>query len=99
MSSTASMGETLALAKQYQDMFVKPLVDAVTTQIDQHLTEMSRDLAAVKIVVTAHTADLTKLKADQKKALVGYGVVSSALAAGLAAGWTWIKGHWKSVLG
>lgn len=89
----------LDVAERYQRTFVKPLVDAVTTQIDQHLAEMAKDLASVKTTVAAHTVDLNKLKADQKKALVGYGVFSSGVAMALAAGWTWIKGHWKSLLG
>lgn len=98
MSSTA-MGDMLDVAERYQRVFVKPLVDAVTQQLDQHLAEMAKDLVGVKTKVEGHGVILTKLQADQKKALVGYGVFSSAVAAGLAAGYGWIKGHWKSLLG
>lgn len=97
--STENMGDMLDMAERYQRTFVKPLVDAVTQQIDTHLKELGTRVGAVESTLTSHTADLTKLKADQKKALIGYGVFSSAVAAGLAAGWTWVKGHWTGFLG
>lgn len=99
MNEPSKMGDMLDVAERYQRTFVKPLVDAVTQQLDQHLAEMAKDLAGVKTQVAAHGTAITKLQADQKKALVGYGVFSSGVAMALAAGWTWVKTHWKSLLG
>lgn len=87
------MGDMMDVAERYQRMFVKPLVDAVTNQIDQHLNTFGTRLDSVEVTVKSQGADVKALQGNQKKALVGYGVFTSGLAAILAASWTWVKSH------
>ena len=91
MSSTTNMGDMLDVAERYQRTFVKPLVDAVTNQIDTHLAELNQRLATVEAAVKTNSADITTLKANEKKALVGWSLYASGAALLFAAGWSWFK--------
>ena len=94
-STNVNMGDMLDVAERYQRMFVKPLVDAVTSQLDDHLKTFSARLDTVEGTVKSQGAAVSALQGNQKKALVGYGVFTSALAAVLAGSWSWIKSHFK----
>lgn len=94
MSSTA-MSEMLTLGQQYQEVFVKPMVDAVVSEVRTQLTEFRKEITAVEDKVKAHDVAITGLQSNQKKALVGWGVLSVGVASALTAGWTWFKSHFK----
>lgn len=94
MSSTAfDANEFLDTAERYQRTFVKPLVDAVVVEVRQHLEQVTTRVNGMENAMVKNTMAISALQGNQKKALVGYGVFTSGLAAILAASWTWIKSH------
>ena len=85
MSST-NMGDMMTLAKQYQDMFVKPVVDAVVVEVRSQLTEFRGELLGVERKVDGVAVDVATLKANEKKALLGWGVIAAGATALLSFG-------------
>ena len=67
---------------EFQSHFVKPMVDAVREEMKPLVTD-----------VTTLKEDVSKLKGNEKKALLGWGLYASGLAAVLAYGQTKIKSY------
>lgn len=80
---------------QFTKHFVEPMVQAVRTELQNSMTPLIQDVKDLKAGAATSDGRLDKLEKDQKHALIGYGVFSAGLAAGLAAAWGWIKSHLK----
>lgn len=87
---------TLEDAQQIKDVIVtplvesveahlKPLIDAVTQRLDQHSIDRAAD-----------RNDVNTLKANQRKALMGWGVLCLAVTSAVSAlgGWIRARLHW-----
>lgn len=76
-------------AERFQRLFVAPMIEMVKKEMTTHVSTVTGIVQAATLKVDAMRADVDKLKADQKHALVGYGIFSTGLAVGMAAAWKW----------
>lgn len=75
--------------EELQKHFVAPLVDALRAEIKPAIEKVQ----AIDAKVDAMASRVGALEKDQKKALVGYGVFSTALAGVLSIAWVKIKSY------
>jgi hypothetical protein len=68
--------------------FVKPMVDAVRAEMQQTLTPLVSDVKTLKEKVG-------KLESNEKKAIVGWGVISVGTVAIMTYAKAWISQHFK----
>ena len=68
--------------------FVKPMVDAVRAEMQQTLTPLVSDVKPLKEKVG-------KLESNEKKAIVGWGVISVGTVAIMTYAKAWISQHFK----
>lgn len=85
-------------AERFQRLFVSPMVVAVKGEVESMCnalkSEFANHVAATKELSTkvdTVQADVNNLKSNQKKALVGWGVFATGIAAGISFGWNYIK--------
>ena len=71
---------------EFTSHFVKPMVEAVRLEVQASITPMVKEVSDLK-------GRVNTLEKDQKRALVGYGVFSAALAAVMAYGKSKIMGY------
>lgn len=85
----------LANAELYKRLVVQPMIDAVRAELKSGLTPIAsvQDSHASRIGAT-ETA-VANLQASQKKALIGWGVLSLGVASAVSAGWQVIKSHFS----
>jgi hypothetical protein len=81
--------------EKFNTHFVKPMVDAVRSEVRDSMIPLIQDVKDLKIGAESTKGRLDKLEGDQKKAMVGYAVFSAGLAAAIGAAWGWIKSHLK----
>ena len=70
--------------KLIREQVIQPMLDSITSHMDPIVKACMDQLRD-------HEVRIKKVEDDRTKALVGYGVFSTGLAAGLAYFWTWIK--------
>lgn len=83
----------MAKAQQFRDLLIKPILDNMNERMDLHIATMEATLKGMVSNVNLHGDRINKLEGAQKKALMGWGVISAALATFVGAAWGMIKSH------
>lgn len=73
-------------AERFQRLFVAPMVEAVRTEVNSHMTEI-KGLIAPAIALEGR---VRKLEGNQKRALLGWSVYATAIGIACTAAWRWI---------
>lgn len=80
-------------AERYQRLFVAPMVEAVEKKLEAMLSPVIQASGQLRTDVDAATGRIVKLESTNKKALVGWGVFATGVAAAMSYGWNFIKSH------
>ena len=73
---------------EFNTHFVRPMVDAVRAEMQATLTPMVQDVDRLK-------KDVDRLKSNEKKAIVGWGVISVGTVAIMTYAKAWVSTHFK----
>jgi hypothetical protein len=79
-------------AQRIQEVIVKPLITAVEEHIKVVTEKVVARLDKHSVDIKARDADLAALKGNQRKALIGWGVLCLGVSAGLTAAWNFVRG-------
>ena len=71
-------------AEQIKTLIVDPMVTALRQEIESQLSPVLKSQQD-------HESRIEGLEANQKKAMLGFGALSLAVSAGVAAAWQWIR--------
>ena len=71
-------------AEQIKALIVDPMVTALRQEIESQLSPLLKSQQD-------HETRIAGLESDQKKAMLGFGVLSLAVSAGVTAAWQWIR--------
>lgn len=92
MSSTSiDMPDNFADAKLFRELFIDPAIEAIREEMRSHLGPIAETQKAVTAKVDGFDARMSRVEKDQKKALLGWGVYATALAAGMTYAWKYIS--------
>jgi hypothetical protein len=82
---------SLEEAERFQNLFVKPMVEAMEAKIEAQFTPIAASQARVESVVNGFESRIHRLEADQRKALWGWGAYCVAASTLLGIGLNWVK--------
>lgn len=95
MSDQDHINEALENAERFQRLFVTPVVDAVKQEMQTSLRAISDIQNRHAGMLEAHNDEIARLKSTQKKALIGWGVLSMGVASAISASFAWLKSHFR----
>ncbi len=79
-------------AQRIQEVIVQPLISAVEEHIKVVTEKVVARLDTHSVDIKARDADLKSLKSNQRKALIGWGVLCLGVSAGLTSVWNFVRG-------
>lgn len=84
-------------AEQFQRLFVTPLVNAVKTEMANHVEKVTAIVTTATTKVDGMENRVTRLESSQKKALAGFALYATGLSLLIGSLWGWIKSkiHWN----
>lgn len=77
-------------AERFKRLFVDPMIDMVKQEMNGHVTKITAIATGVVTQVNGMESRVAKLEGNQKHALLGWGVYSTAVGVATAAAWKWI---------
>lgn len=83
--------DQLERAERFQRMFVLPIVEAMRIELRSHTDQLDQKLTAIVTQVKDHDDRLVGLEKNQKKALIGWGVLTLAVGTFTSAAYAYIK--------
>lgn len=86
---------TLEDAERYQRLFVAPLVERVGAEVKLLCEGLQSKFTTIETEQKTVRKDVDDLKANQKKALVGWGVFATGIAMACTFCWNWVKDQFK----
>lgn len=78
-------------AEQLKRLIVDPMIAAVKTEMQGHVDQMVEAVKGLKTNVDNHDDRLNALEKNQKKGMVGWGVLTLAVGTGVTMAWNYIK--------
>lgn len=90
MGDKLDMPDSFEEAERFQRLFVEPMVQAVRTEMQQHVQQVTDFVTKTNATVSGFDGRIRKLEGDQRKALVGWGVYATIVGVALTTAWKWV---------
>lgn len=96
MSDEPKLPDNFEDAERFQRLFVQPLIQTVKTEMQSHAEAVQKTVDGFATKVSEHDKRLGTLEANQKKGMVGWGVLTLIVGTLVTTCWNWVKGklHW-----
>lgn len=91
MNESPKLPDSFEEAERFQRLFVQPLVEAVKIEMKTHVEDVTTIVQGVTVKVKGHEDRLNALETNQKKALIGWGVITLAVGTAVTAAWNYIR--------
>lgn len=78
-------------AEQLKRLIVDPMIAAVKVEMQGHVDQMVSVVKDMKTHVDDHDERLNTLEKNQKKGMVGWGVLTLAVGTGVTLAWNYIR--------